>query len=119
LSAIEEEYGAQALYEGVLAQFGDVSPFSMIARSEAQHAAALVNLAQKYGLAVPEYTGAVATAYESLEAACQAGLQAEIADAALYDKLMPLTTHEDILRVYTNLKNASLESHLPAFEVCQ
>ena len=49
----------------------------------------------------------------------QAGVQAEIADAALYDEIMPLTTHADILRVYENLKSASLDNHLPAFEDCQ
>jgi len=39
--------------------------------------------------------------------------------AALYDELMPLTTHSDLLQVYTNLQNASLTQHLPAFEACQ
>jgi hypothetical protein len=120
LRAIEEEYGAQALYESVLQEFGNVEPFNLIAASEAQHAAALVRQAEKYGLEVPEYTGpASAATFATLEEACQAGVAAEIADAALYDELSPAVAHTDILRVFENLKNASLNSHLPAFEDCQ
>lgn len=119
LAAIEEEYGARALYEGVAVQFGDAVPFNMIARSEQQHAAALIRLAEKYGLEVPVYSGAAATTFASLEAACQAGVAAEIADAALYDELFQVTDKSDLIRVFTRLQTASLQSHLPAFEACQ
>jgi len=118
--AIEEEYGAQALYQSVLDVFGDVDPFNRIVSSEAQHADALVKLAERYGVAIPAFPSTEGLpAFESLEEACQAGVAAEIADAALYDELMTVTTHEDILRVFTNLQNASLNNHLPAFEACQ
>jgi hypothetical protein len=117
--AIQEEFGAQALYESVLDTFGSVIPFDTIAQAEAQHATALVNLANKYGVAVPEFpSGDPLPAFTTLAEACQAGVDAEIADAALYDELMALTTHSDLLRVYTNLQNASLNNHLPAFEAC-
>ena len=46
-------------------------------------------------------------------------MAAEIADAALYDELISGTTHTDLLRVYQMLQSASLNSHLPAFQVCQ
>jgi len=46
-------------------------------------------------------------------------VDAEIADAALYDEIMPSTTHADLLRVYANLKAASLNNHLPAFQACE
>lgn len=119
LRAIEEELGAQALYQSVIDTFGAVYPFDGIAVSEGQHADALLRLAEKYGVTVPEYTPGVLPVYESLEQACQAGVTAEIADAALYDELMPSVTHTDILRVFENLKRASLENHLPSFETCQ
>lgn len=45
-------------------------------------------------------------------------MDAEIADAALYDELKLVTTHADLLRVYDRLQSASLNSHLPAFEAC-
>ena len=62
---------------------------------------------------------ALAPTFATLEAACQAGVQAEIADAALYDELMPLTDKPDLLRVFENLQSASLESHLPIFQACE
>ncbi len=40
-------------------------------------------------------------------------MDAEIADAALYDELKLVTTHEDLIRVYNRLQSASLNSHLP------
>lgn len=119
LRAIEEELNAQALYQGILDTFGDIHPFNAVVASEGQHANALLRLAEKYGVAVPEFTPGALPTFESIEQACQAGVAAEIADAALYDELMPGVTHVDILRVFENLKRASLENHLPAFEACQ
>jgi hypothetical protein len=58
-------------------------------------------------------------AFDTLSDACQAGVTAEIADAALYDELKPEVTHSDILQVFNNLQSASLNSHLPAFQTCQ
>ncbi len=120
VQAIEEEYGALTLYNSIMAQFGSIYPFDMIARSEQQHVNALLRQAEKYGVAVPEQPAAApASTYASLADACAAGAAAEIADAALYDALKPVTTHTDILQVYDNLQSASLESHLPAFEACK
>ncbi len=118
IRAIEEEYNARALYESVIATFGNVIPFPEIVASETYHATALVRQAEKYGLTVPAYTPAEFPAFASLTEACQAGVNAEIADAALYDELIAATTHTDLIRVYTNLQNASLTSHLPQFELC-
>jgi hypothetical protein len=117
--AILEEYGALNLYQSVIDQFGNVYPFSQIVLSEQQHVSALVRQADKYGVPVPANPGlAVQPTFTSLTQACQAGVNAEIADAALYDTLMSITTHSDLLRVYTNLQSASLNSHLPAFQTC-
>ena len=47
----------------------------------------------------------------------QAGIDAEIANAALYDELFADATHSrDLVHVYTNLQRASLTSHLVSFE---
>jgi len=117
--AILEEYGAFNLYTAVNAQFGSAIPFSYIVRSEQQHINALLRQAQKYGLAVPENPGlANPPVFATLAEACQAGVDAEIADAALYDELKLVTTHADLLQVYNRLQKASLESHLPAFQLC-
>ena len=96
------------------------SAFTFIVRSEAQHTAVLVRMADKYGIAIPAYPGtADAPTFGSLSEACQTCVQAEIADAVLYDELMAVTTHADLLQVYSNLQSASLINHLPAFEACQ
>lgn len=117
--AILEEYGALNLYQSVIAQFGDVYPFSQIARAEQQHVNALLRQAAKYGVSSPANPGlAEAPTFANLAEACQAGVDAEIADAALYDQLKPLSTHSDLNQVYTNLQKASLNNHLPAFDSC-
>ncbi len=117
--AIEEEFGAQALYQSVLDKFGNVSPFNDIVLSEARHASALINQAQKHGIPVPEFPSSEGLpTFETVDEACQAGVDAEIADAELYDELMSFTTNSVLIRVYTNLQKASLDSHLPAFEDC-
>jgi hypothetical protein len=118
--AILEEYGALNLYQSVIAQFGNVYPFSQIAGAEQQHINALTRQATKYGVTVPANPGlASVPSFAALSDACQAGAAAEIADAALYDELKPVVTHTDILQVFNNLQSASLNSHLPAFQTCQ
>jgi hypothetical protein len=115
--AILEEYGARDLYQAVIDDFGSVYPFDRIVRSEQQHASALIRQAEKYGVDIPD-PAVVEADFDSLAEACQAGVAAEIADAALYDELMKVTTHTDLLQVYQNLQAASLKSHLPAFQTC-
>jgi hypothetical protein len=117
--AILEEYGALNLYNAVLDQYGNVLPFSRIARAEAQHVRALTQLFTKYGLSVPANPGLTqAPTVTSLTQACQAGVDAEIADAALYDELLKVTDNPDVVQVYHNLQAASLNNHLLAFEAC-
>lgn len=118
--AILEEYGALNLYNSIIADFGNITPFYRIARSEQQHVNTLVKQAAKYGVTIPENPGmAEDITFDSINAACSAGTAAEIADAALYDELKAVTTHSDLLQVYTTLQYASLNSHLPAFQACE
>ena len=118
-AAIDEEYGALNTYQAVLSQFGSVTPFSRIVRAEQQHVNALARLFTKYGLPVPANPGLVpAPTFASLTAACQTGVDAEIADAKLYDTLKPSVDNADVLQVFANLQAASLNSHLPAFDAC-
>jgi hypothetical protein len=117
--AIDEEYGALNTYQAVVSQFGSVTPFSRIVRAEQQHVNALARLFTKYGLSVPTNPGLVpAPTFASLTAACQTGVDAEKADAALYDTLKPSVDNADVLQVFANLQAASLNSHLPAFDAC-
>ena len=117
--ALDDEYKAWSVYDQVLVDFGPVWPFASIQQAEEAHIAALVRLFDRYGLAVPEnpWPGSVPT-YETVTDACAGGVQAEIDNAALYDQLFSMVDNPDIVRVFTNLQQASLTKHLPAFEQC-
>ena len=117
--AIAEEYGALNTYKAAIAQLGNVYPFSQIVRAEQQHVNALSRLFTKYGLPIPTNPGLTGTpTFPSLTNACQVGVNAEIADAALYDELLKVTDNADLIQVFKNLQAASLNAHLPAFETC-
>jgi len=117
--AIQEEYTAMNTYQAIMEELGDVQPFSRIARAEQQHVNALIRVAERFGVEVPENAGEVAEIeWNTLEEACQLGVTFEQLDADLYDVLMANTTNPMLTRVYTNLQRASLEQHLPAFEAC-
>jgi rubrerythrin len=119
--AINDEYKALATYEAVIAEFGAVRPFSMIKGAEEQHIASLKAIYDKYALTVPENDWASkVVAPATLQEACQTGVEAEIANAALYrEELLPVVAdHEDIKLVFESLMSASEDKHLPAFEKC-
>ncbi len=119
--AINDEYKALSTYEAVIEKFGNVRPFSMIKGAEEQHIASLKAIYDKYGLEVPVNTwSAKVSVPATLQEACQVGVDAEIANAALYkDELLPVVEgYEDIVTVFTNLMNASQQKHLPAFDRC-
>lgn len=118
--AIEDEYKALATYEAVVAKFGTARPFSMIIGAEEQHIASLKAIYDKYGLEAPSSATGNVSVPATLQEACQVGVGAEIANAALYEEeLLPaVKEYEDITLVFENLMNASLEKHLPAFENC-
>lgn len=118
--ALDDEYHALAVYQSVVETFGPVEPFVEIAVSEERHIGALVNQLSKHGLAIPEnpWLGSIPP-FESVEQACATAVQAEIDNAALYDQLFSMTDDASLIRVFNNLSNASLNSHLPQFEACQ
>jgi hypothetical protein len=117
--ALQDEYKAWSVYDQVIADFGAVRPFTSIQKAEENHIAALVALFEGYGLDVPanEWVGNVPT-FDTLAEACEAGVQAEIDNAALYDQLLSMVDNPDLVRVFTALQSASQDQHLPAFERC-
>lgn len=119
LEALDDEYRAFATYGQVISDFGPVRPFINIRESEGRHIAALKRLFHRYGVPVPEnsWMGRAAR-YGSIEEACRAGVEAEIANAALYERLLASTRRPDILRVYRALQDASQQRHLRAFRRC-
>jgi hypothetical protein len=117
--ALNDEYHAWSTYDQVIADFGDVLPFRNIRDSEARHIDALLSLFSRYGLDIPEnpWPGKV-DRYPSMQAACAASAEAEIANSEMYERLIASTDRADILNVLRNLRDASQQRHLPAFQRC-
>jgi hypothetical protein len=117
--ALEDEYKAWATYDQIIRDLGEERPFINIRDAEARHISALRALFERYALEIPANTWADRVPrYKSTHEACAAGVEAEIANAALYDRLMRSTNRSDILAVFSNLKRASQERHLQAFRRC-
>ena len=121
--ALQEEYKAEFLYRSVLETFGPGTvPFAVIAESEARHVEALQMLLRRRQMALPASVWAPSSfgPFGSTSEACAAGVVAEREDAAFYTPYLGRTDlPQDVRNVFTNLQQASLESHLPAFERCQ
>lgn len=117
--ALDDEYRAIATYEQVLDDFGEVRPFSNIVEAERRHARAIERIFSRYGLAVPQnpWRGRVPR-FSSVRDACAAGVEAEVDNAAMYDRLIAATARPDLLEVFANLRSASQHNHLPAFRRC-
>jgi hypothetical protein len=117
--ALDDEYRAWATYDQVIRDLGPERPFINIREAEARHIEALRTLFGRYEVQMPENTWPDRVPrYASAHEACEAGIEAELANAALYERLMGSTTRQDILAVFGNLQRASRERHLPAFRRC-
>lgn len=117
--ALEDEYRARATYRRVIETFGPVQPFVNIVEAEDRHAKALIALLARYGLAPPEdrWPDRVATPATLIEA-CRAGVEAEIENEAMYERLLQQISDPAALTVMRRLQRASQERHLPAFRRC-
>ena len=118
MAALDDEYHARATYRAVLDAYGDVRPFVNIVESEERHIQALRRLFERYGVAIPQdpWPSRV-SAPASLEAACEAALEAERENAVLYEQLMEAAGgRADVEETFRRLLTASQENHLPAFE---
>lgn len=115
--ALDDEYKARATYAAVIERHGAVRPFVNIIAAEDRHARALERLLTKDGHAIPadRWAGKV-TAPDRLEQAYALGVQAEIENRDMYDRLERMTREPDVLRVFGNLRTASQQNHLPAFQ---
>jgi hypothetical protein len=117
--ALDDEYKSYATYAQVIVDFGSARPFVNIVEAEARHFSALLALFTAHGITPPrDRWRGNAPRFASLHAACVAAVQGEIDNVAIYDRVLNSTTRPDILRVYSALREASLDRHLPAFRRC-
>jgi hypothetical protein len=120
-AAIQDEYHAEEVYLKVLHDFGDVLPFHNIVVAEVRHSTSIGRLFENRGWSVPtsEWNGDSVPGFATLAGACAAGVEAELANIALYDELLARDLPADVERVFENVRAASLNNHLPAFEGCR
>lgn len=117
--ALDDEYLAWATYTQVIEDFGEIRPFINIREAEARHIEALCVLFHRYATPIPEnpWIGKVKH-YETVHDACLDGVEAEIENGEMYDRLLKMTDKRDILDVLRNLQDASVNRHLAAFRRC-
>ena len=112
--AIQDEYLAQAEYDYIIDTFGSIKPFSNIINAETNHIALLTPLLTKYATVPTNTAASVIPKPATVEEALARGVQAEIANIAMYDSFLAKELPDDVKTVFTELKAAS-ENHLAAF----
>lgn len=114
--AIEDEYKARAEYELIIEKIGGGRPFTNIVRSEETHISMLKPLFEAHDIALPEDNASEHLVMpESIDAALEIGVQAEINNIAMYEQFLSQDLPEDIESAFQRLKAAS-ENHLEAFK---
>ena len=120
IEAINDEYKARAIYRLVISTFGEIRPFINIVEAESRHIEALLPLFKSHSVTVPEDDwNSRIEAPSSIIDACRLGVEAEIENAEMYDRLLDSTIgYPDVQDVLIQLQRASKENHLPAFQRC-
>jgi len=111
------EYAAAASYQAVITEFGPVEPYVSIQAAEERHIDALIRQLQRFGITVPAnpYAGRI-SAPADLSAAAGAWAAGEVNNVAMYDRLLATIRGDaGMTRVFSNLRRAWQEMHLPAF----
>lgn len=117
--ALADERAAEARYAAVVQALGPVMPFRQLERAERRHAWALEQLLAQHGSPVPPAASAPTRAEPTnLRDECALGVQGEKRNIALYDELMTGDLPADVRCVFTHLREASRDRHLPALERC-
>jgi len=125
LTALDDEYHAEATYTAVMERHGAARPFSNIIKAERRHAAAIKTVLKAYGIAIPGngyLTGdlPLEPVADTLGEACATGVAAEMENVRLYDEdLIPtVAAYDGIAALFAELRDSSRDRHLPAFRRC-
>ncbi len=116
VSAIQDEYLAQATYIAIIEAYGDIKPFSKIVLAEQTHIDLLLPLFTAYGIEVPVNDAAQYVVLpDSISSALATGVEAETLNIAMYVTFLAQTDlPADVQTVFEYLQAAS-ENHLAAF----
>jgi hypothetical protein len=88
--------------------------------AEERHSASIARLYSNRGLSAPQSLWNVGNVprFTSIQKACAAAVQAEMANIEMYDRYLAMELPRDVRLVFQNNRRASLQSHLPAFQAC-
>lgn len=112
-----DERRAQVFYTSVMAKHGQVRPFSNIVHAEERHAAVVEILMTRHGVAIPSNSPTnLPTVPGTLPECNRLAAQLERDNIAMCDRLLADVTELDIRAAFENLRDASKNNHLPAFE---
>lgn len=117
--ALDDERRVRAFYEAVMQVHGERRPFSNIIHAEVRHSDALLAIYDRYAITPPDDTHSPDDfeVPDSFSEACQMGVDSEIANAAMYEHLIVAAQdYPDIVATFEQLRWASQERHLPAFQ---
>ena len=115
--AVLDEYANELYYQALIETFGSSRRFDRLIRAETRHVSALLNLFNRYGMEPPTQDEATIPALPStLQEAIQVAIDEEEANVAMYDRLLESVTDADVEFVFTNLRNASAQRHIPSLE---
>lgn len=114
--ALQDEYAARAEYAAIIAQYGEVKPFTNILNAENVHVERLLALFTVYGFTVPADEAAASVVLpDSLASAYSTGVEAEKNNIAMYEAFLATEgLPDDVAAVFTSLRNASAQ-HQKAF----
>lgn len=116
LFAIQDEYIARGEYQKVIEKFGNRQPFSNIIKAEERHISWLKPLFQKYNVILPPDRGLeLAKVPPTFSEALQIGVEAEVANIAMYERFLKKDLPADIRDVFNRLLSGS-KNHLDAFK---
>ncbi|KAF0091992.1 MAG: hypothetical protein FD141_176 [Fusobacteria bacterium] len=114
--AVQDEYIARAEYAAIIEEFDATRPYSNILKSEDTHLDYLKDIYETYDLVFPkDESSALLVMPTSLLESAKAGVQAEIANIAMYEKFLKYELPQDIKNVFDTLVNGS-KNHLAAYQ---
>ncbi|MGD1822995.1 MAG: DUF2202 domain-containing protein [Pleomorphochaeta sp.] len=114
--ALQDERLALAEYEYIVQEFNVSRPFINIIKAEKTHQRAVLKLYDTYGFEISEFNAeSHVVVPDSLEEIYNIGIEAEIANIAMYDKFLSYEIPRDVRQVFEALRKGSI-SHLKAFE---
>lgn len=114
--AIQDEYLARGEYQKVIEKFGSRRPFSNIIKAEKRHISWLKPLFTKYNVPLPPDRGLeLAKIPKRFTEAFQIGVDAEVANIAMYERFLKKDLPEDVRDIFSRLLAAS-KNHLDAFQ---